>query len=547
MSGISELLSDLRMYSRFAWGLHGFLRGRITLPQAEEIVRRRLEEREANFLRLVERGVYGHPRSPYLPLLKLAGCEPGDLRQMLRDRGLESTLRALREAGVYVSFEEFKGREPMVRQGRVLPTRARDFDTPHLSASYQVESGGSTGAGSRVELDLEHLAATASTRMLCYAAHGLLDTPTAVWGGIPPDSRALAIILRRARFDRVPQRWFTPLSTRELHPALKHRFATQFTIGMSRLMGVPIPSPRPLPLDQAHVLARWAAATIRARGSCLIRSQVSTTLRICLAARELGLDLRGAAFMGGGEPPTPAKVREITRGGARWIPSYAQVEAGTIGSGCARPLDGNDVHFLEDGLALIQHPRQVPGTEIDVTAFHFTTLLPSVPKVMINVETDDYGVLEQRACGCPFERYGFRQHIREIRSFRKLTGEGVTLIGSDMVRILEEVLPGRFGGSPLDYQLQEEEDERGFTRLSLIVSPRVPLADEAALIEVVLAELGRLGGAADSARATWRQSGSLRVKRQEPAWTARGKLMPLHLIRSERFAATASDAPRAQG
>ena len=56
-----------------------------------------------------------------------------------------------------------------------------------------------------------------------------------------------------------------------------------------------------------------------------------------------------------------------------------------------------------------------------------------------------------------------------------MTGEGMTLIGTDMVRILEEDLPRRFGGSPLDYQLMEEEDERGFTRLSLVVSPDVVL------------------------------------------------------------------------
>src|SRR5687768_12785846 len=101
-------LADLRMYARFASGLPGFLRRQLSLPEAEAIVRRRLEAREANFLRLVERGIYGYPRSPYLPLLKHAGCELGDVRTMVRDKGLEGTLRALRAAGVYVSFEEFK-------------------------------------------------------------------------------------------------------------------------------------------------------------------------------------------------------------------------------------------------------------------------------------------------------------------------------------------------------------------------------------------------------------------------------------------------------
>ena len=80
--------------------------------------------------------------------------------------------------------------------------------------------------------------------------------------------------------------------------------------------------------------------------------------------------------------------------------------------------------------------------------------------------------LKQGLASCPLERYGYTEHISRIRSYSKLTGEGVTLVGSEMLRILEEVLPSRFGGSPLDYQLLEEEDEQGFTRLHLLVSPK---------------------------------------------------------------------------
>jgi hypothetical protein len=182
--------------------------------------------------------------------------------------------------------------------------------------------------------------------------------------------------------------------------------------------------------------------------------------------------------------------------------------------------------------------------DVTVPAFHFTTLLPTAPKLLLNVESDDYGVLETRSCGCPLESYGYSEHIREVRSFRKLTGEGVSLVGTEMVRILEEVLPARFGGSPLDYQLLEEEDERGFTRLTLLVSPAILLAEDAAVIDTVLGELGRSGAAADVARAIWSQAETLRVRRQEPIWTARGKLMPLHLAeRVARTGAAGSLAP----
>jgi hypothetical protein len=100
-----------------------------------------------------------------------------------------------------------------------------------------------------------------------------------------------------------------------------------------------------------------------------------------------------------------------------------------------------------------------------------------------------------------------------------------------MVRILEEVLPARFGGPSLDYQLLEEEDERGFTRLSLIVSPRIEVADESRVVQTVLDALGKSSTAADIARAVWTQAGTLRVKRMEPILTSRGKFMPLQVIR----------------
>ena len=74
-----SFFSTMKRYGRFGWGLRGFLRHTITLEQARAIVRQRMEEREANFLRLVERGIFGYSRSPYLPLMNLAGCEMGDI------------------------------------------------------------------------------------------------------------------------------------------------------------------------------------------------------------------------------------------------------------------------------------------------------------------------------------------------------------------------------------------------------------------------------------------------------------------------------------
>jgi hypothetical protein len=526
-----SLLGEMKMFSRFAWGLRGFLSHPITLDEARARIERRMAERDLNFLRLIERGIFGYRKSPYLPLLKFAGCEMGDIKTMVRTDGLEKTLHRLRDAGVYIGFEEFKGRQPVVRGGQVIPTHPHSFDNPFLSSAYKTESSGTTGAQTRVETDLEHLAAQSTHLMLARQAHGVLDVPTALWRGILPDGSGINNLLRAAHLGKYPQKWFSPLVAANLKPALKYKYnlATYTTVILGRLLGKPMPWPEMVGIEDALVVARWASQTLKDDGRCLILAPVSRALRVCIAAREAGLDLSGATFMIAGEPPTPAKVKGIESTGARFFPTYGLAEAGRIGMGCARPIDCNDLHLLKDAFAIIQKPRQVAGSEILVEAFNITSLLLTAPKLMLNVEIDDYGILESRSCGCPLETLGFSEHLREIRSFSKLTGEGVTLVGSEMVRILEEVLPARFGGSPLDYQLLEEEDSQGFTRLSLLVNPSLAIADEQAVIDAVLQAMEKSSVGADSASAIWKQANTLRVKRQKPVWTARGKLMPLHL------------------
>jgi hypothetical protein len=527
-------IGEMRTYARFLRGLPAFLRDRITLEQARETVRRRQAEREDSFLRLLRRGIFGYPSSPYRPLLDLAGCELGDVERMLRRDGLETTLLALRKAGVYVTFEEFKGREPIVRGGKTFLVRPHDFDNPYLCPAYYTHTGGTTGAGTRVPMDLDLLADQAAYLVLSRDSHGVLGAPSGYWVHGLPAASDLSSVLRLMRTGGELDRWWSPLAASDMRPSLKNRAAMWGIVAVSTLCGRPVPQPEPLPLDRAEVVARWAAEALQREGRVVVGGYVSGAVRVCVAAREAGLDLAGAVFLVGGEPPTPAKVAQIHAIGARHLPAYVISEIGTVGLGCADPADDNDLHFFHDGLALIQHPRQVPGSDITVDAFHLTTLLPSAAKLMLNVQSDDYGTVERRECGCGLGACGFTTHLRHVRSFRKLTGEGATLVGSDMVRILEEVLPARFGGTPLDYQLLEEEDAEGFSRLSLLINPRVGALDDAAVVEVVLKELRRSGTAASMAASVWKQACTLRVRRREPVPTRVGKLMPLHIARQAR-------------
>jgi hypothetical protein len=100
-----------------------------------------------------------------------------------------------------------------------------------------------------------------------------------------------------------------------------------------------------------------------------------------------------------------------------------------------------------------------------------------------------------------------------------------------MVHVIESVLPDRFGGTPLDYQVQEEEAGDGMTRLVLRVSPRVGAVDEPAVVRALADGLQRSSRAGRYAGAIWAQAGSIRVRREEPVWTPTGKLPQMRAAR----------------
>jgi hypothetical protein len=140
--------------------------------------------------------------------------------------------------------------------------------------------------------------------------------------------------------------------------------------------------------------------------------------------------------------------------------TYGFSEGGNVGSQCANHGPVDDIHISLDAFAVVQRRRPLPNGEI-VDSLLLTSLRSATPKVLLNAEIGDYAVLETRRCGCRFDGYGYLQHLHTIRSFGKLTGDGVTFIGSDILHILERSLPRRFGGSMADYQLVEEQAPDG--------------------------------------------------------------------------------------
>ena len=533
---MNENLEYAAMFARFPFAARRFMTQRITLDDAKRIARERMEQREANLILTVTRSVYNNPASPYLALLKHAGCEIGDFRDLVTRKGVEPALRHLRDAGVYVTFEEFKGRKPVVRKGLTIPTRASDFDNPQSRRELASQTGGSTGAAVKIAIDLDYIAARAGQRLIALSAHGLVGAPMAMWRGILPD-RTFGNLLAGALTDTLPMRRFSPIGLRDSRHWLKYAAGTYYLIACMRAAGIRLPWPEFVPMEQALTIAQFAAGMARQHGRVLMRGGTSRAVRVAIAAQEAGLDMSGVTFMGAGEPATDGKVRQIESVGARFISNYGMSDAGMPGPGCAKRVGVSDYHLMTDSVALYPYPHRVEAFGVTVPAFVLTTLLPLSPRVMLNVETDDFGIVEERHCGCEFESYGYTTHLREVRCYSKLTGEGVTLIGDEMIHILETTLPARFGGTPFDYQLMEDEDTQGFTRLYVIVSPRIDLQSERAVVECVLEGLRQASPAADAARLTWQNANTLQVRRMEPVWTERHKYLPLYMPR--RYGAAA--------
>ena len=519
------------MYWRFARGAGRYFATPLSVDDAWRLTRERLRTRACNLLDVFEKVVYPNPDSPCRRLLESAGCGLGDIERLVAVEGVESALGRLRDEGVYISAEELKGAE-IVRGSTRFTPRPVDFDNPCFVGHVAASTGGSRGRATRTIYDLEDLGARwAPHQLLRLDAYGGLGEPLILWMPIMPGAGPIAL-LAYAKGGVVPERWFSPVSNRKFKPSLKSRLGTYVVVQAGRRAGLPLPRPEYVALTDAAVVARAVADVLAAQGACWLATYVSAAARVSVAARELGLDLTGARFSVSSEPFTDTKRREIEACGARAYPMYAFMEAGIVALPCGNPLEADEGHVLDDCFAVIQRRRAVADLEVD--AFLFTGLLRSSPKVLVNAENGDFGRLVERECGCRLESVGLCRHLHTIRSFDKLTGEGMTFVGSDLARVVEEVLPAAFGGTSLDYQLREEEGNDGRTAIVVRVSRRVGAVDEEGLIGLLLEEMSRGPEHRRMMAQLWRDAGAVRVVRDNPSATVRGKVLPLHLARRRR-------------
>jgi hypothetical protein len=520
---------DLRLAVRFARDLPRFLRHPVTLEEARATLARRRARRADDFLDLVRRAVYAQPGSPYRALLRCARCELGDLERLVRQDGVEAALGVLARSGVYLTTAEFKGRRPLVRGGETLAWTPEGLRNPGSTVHFRGATSGSGGRPATIPVDLAHVRDWSVDYRLMFEALGPGRWRHARWA--LPGGDGIAFGLMYARQGSPLVRWFTPVDPAQagVHP--RYRWASRLLAWESRLVGVPVPYPEPVSVETPEPILRWMVQTLRAGDTPHLAAYVSPAVRLCEAAERAGLDLRGAYLRLLGEPITAARIATMRRTGIETVPDYGTVEVGLIGSGCANPEAPDEVHLYDDLHAVIQAETAAADVGLPPATLLFSSLRATAPLVLLNTSVGDQAWLTRRACGCYLEQLGWLTHLHTIRSFEKLTAGGMTVLDEDVIRILEELLPARFGGVATDYQLVEDQAAPGGSRLRLVVHPRVGAVDAAAVTQLFLDILGAGSPAARLMGLVWSEQGVLVVERRPPFTKGPGKVLHLHVER----------------
>jgi hypothetical protein len=535
-SGLKEL--DPRQVFNLARGMFAlaislpkFFRERITLEQAEAEIKRALESREESFLELIRTRVYENPSSPYLRLLKVAGCDFSDLRSRLRQHGLEGALERLATEGVYLTSDEFRGKKEVVRGKESFRVCPADFQRPGSAPGFAAQSGGSRSQPVPSVVPLDARAVRTWATAVYFSAHDLFSYSHAVYDAILPGTGP-SKLMGHAELGIRTDRWFARKIP--VHGRLQGRYhylTTYLIVWMGKLFGPGFPRPEFIDVEDVGPIVRWASEQLRVGKRCCIRATASDAVRIARAAWEKGVSLEGTKFSVNSEPFTESKREVIERVGASATSRYSFSGAGTVGGGCARPRYTDEVHVNTHALAVISRPWPLTDDGRSVRPLLFTSLHPSMPVFLLNVENGDYATLDRRDCGCAMEKIGLTLHLHHIRSYEKLTSEGMNYFYGDLYEFVEKILPSEFGGGPGDYQLVEEEDENSQTRLILVVRPEVGEVDEAKLLLRLEEQLAQGSSANRFQAKIWQDAGTLRVKRAVPHASARGKILPLHISR----------------
>jgi hypothetical protein len=516
------MLADVRRVASFSAGISHYLRADLSDEALAARLRNALATREERLLAMFAAGVFARPASPYLALLRHAGVEQGDIATLVGDEGPEGALLRLRDAGFHLTAEELKGRAPIVRGSLTLDVRAEDFDNPFGPGGLSSISGGTSGTPLRLGLSITDLEEDIAYVRPWLAGAGLLGSPLVLWRGVPPSRSGLRNAFRSLRSGLVLHSWWSPTPVGFLESP-RDRLALSVARGVARAHGARIPAPRHAPLSDPSAVLDTLAGLASAGRRPVLDATAGAAARLCGLAAARGVSLHGVTIRTGGEPLTDAKAAVMRATGAVPACHYQASELGRIGVACSDAASSDtvatdDVHIASGRVLVIERP-----IEGEPPRLLLTCLSPTSQLLLLNADIGDTAVLVRRSCGCPLGALGLDLHAHTIRSVAKITSGGVSILHAELLELVEQTLPARFGGSPSDYQLVETE-ERGVPRVEVYVSPRVGPVAERDVVDTVLAAVAE-GPTWRAMVAGWWQDGeTVRVVRRDPILTQAGKL-----------------------
>jgi hypothetical protein len=520
---VSSLALARRSWST-ARGLRRLVRHPVPLEEAERQVADEVRTGGPRFLRMLDTLVWPHPASPTRRLLDHAGVEPGDAARLVTDHGLVGALEQLRDAGVYVSYEEYQGRQEVRRGSATFAFTPADFFNPVVPADFLSATGGTRSAGMPMELSFGWQRRQGVQRAIQYSMEGVAGAPTAVWMPVLPSLAGFGAVMKISAGGNRPERWFSQVPGR-LEGVAGHKQAANALLPvLSAVTRTGLPSPEHVPVDEPAPVVEWMRDALDRGGRATVTAYASSLTAAARWAVEHGVDLSGLVAYPASEPVTAGKLEAMRASGMRPRPMYAFVPEGTIGLACGRCED-EEYHLWEQELAVVTRRRpRGDGTEVD--AFCLTSLDTIAPRVLVNVENDDFGEVRRDVdCDCRLGTLGLRTRLARIRGISKVVAAGVTIEGEAFDELAERVLPSCLGGGPGDYQFVEVDGPDG-TSMSLRVHPRVGEIDVQAARTVVrdalaVSENGVL------ASSVW---GSMEVERQAPSLTKASKLLSYERI-----------------
>jgi len=321
-------------------------------------------------------------------------------------------------------------------------------------------------------------------------------------------------------------RWYaiSAASAANLH----YRLVTHALVSSLRFFGAKIPYPTYLNHNDFRPVAEHLAMRRAAGHRIGVSGFVSSISRVAAAALDNSLDISGCLAVVAGEALTDAKRAVIEAAGIRVYPTYGTTDFGSIGMPCREMDTGNCVHVLQQNCALISKRSEGVVCDRPVESLYVTSVLPFASRILVNAEIGDTGVIEPATCDCSLSRLGLNLQVRDIAAISKVTAQGMTIAADELVQVLEEALPARFGGHPGDYQLLEVEAEAQ-TEMVLRIRPGVTEYPAQEILNHFLAETRRLYGGSMSVL-SWLHSDGIRAEVAPPVLAGTGKFRAVRLL-----------------